>query len=149
MAVNSFPHGIGHGGNLCFLTRKLAPRLKILISKAPEYAIMKSHVIKGAEILKEFTLLENISEGALYHHERYDGTGYIFGLKGDEIPLNARIIGLADTFDAMTANRVYRQQLNLDIVIDEIKRYSGSQFDPKLVKILLQLLDEKVIDINL
>ena len=113
-----------------------------------EYAIMKSHVIKGAEILKEFTLLENISEGALYHHERYDGTGYIFGLKGDEIPLNARIIGLADTFDAMTANRVYRQQLNLDIVIDEIKRYSGSQFDPKLVKILLQLLDEKVIDIN-
>ena len=64
------------------------------------------------------------------------------------IPLNARIIGLADTFDAMTANRVYRQQLNLDIVIDEIKRYSGSQFDPKLVKILLQLLDEKVIDIN-
>ena len=113
-----------------------------------EYAIMKSHVIKGAEILKEFTLLENISEGALYHHERYDGTGYIFGLKGDEIPLNARIIGLADTFDAMTANRVYRQQLNLDIVIDEIKKYSGSQFDPKLVKILLQLLDEKVIDIN-
>ena len=73
-----------------------------------EYAIMKSHVSKGADILKNFTLIDHVADGALYHHERYDGRGYVHGLKGEEIPLYARIIGIADAFDAMTANRVYR-----------------------------------------
>lgn len=61
-----------------------------------EYKEMKSHVVKGGEILKSFTLIDNIEEGALYHHERYDGKGYVHGLKGEEIPLNARIIGIAE-----------------------------------------------------
>lgn len=109
---------------------------------------MKSHVVKGGEILKSFTLIEHVEEGALYHHERYDGKGYVHGLKGEEIPLNARIIGIADTFDAMTANRVYRKQLDMDYVIGELKRCSGTQFDPKLVDIMLRLIDEGKIDIK-
>lgn len=113
-----------------------------------EYAIMKSHVEKGAEILKSFTLVNHVEEGALYHHERYDGKGYMHGLKGEEIPLNARIIGIADTFDAMTANRVYRKKLNKDYVLGEIRRGSGTQFDPELVDIMLRLIDSGRIDID-
>lgn len=111
-----------------------------------EYAIMKTHVTLGAEILKDFTLIDNVDVGALYHHEKYDGTGYCHGLKGTEIPIEARIIGIADAFDAMTANRVYRKQLDIDYVINELRRCSGTQFDPKLVKIMLSLIDEGIID---
>lgn len=113
-----------------------------------EYAIMKSHVTRGAEILKNFTMIENVSDGALYHHERYDGKGYANGLKGEEIPLNARIIGLADAFDAMTANRVYRKKLDFKFVIEELKKGRGTQFDPKLVDILLELIKTGTIDIT-
>ena len=111
-----------------------------------EYAVMKTHVTLGAEILKDFTLIDNVDVGALYHHEKYDGTGYCHGLKGTEIPIEARIIGIADAFDAMTANRVYRKQLDIDYVINELRRCSGTQFDPKLVKIMLSLIDEGIID---
>ena len=93
-------------------------------------------------------MIDNVSVGALYHHEKYDGSGYCHGLKGEEIPLDARIIGIADAFDAMTANRVYRKQLDLDFVIAELKRCSGTQFDPKLVDILLALIDEGEIDVK-
>ena len=113
-----------------------------------EYEIMKSHVVKGAEILKKFTLIDNVQEGALYHHERYDGKGYVHGLKGEEIPLNARIIGIADAFDAMTANRVYRKKLDFDFVLGELKKGRGTQFDPKLVDIMLSLIEEGVIDVS-
>ena len=64
-----------------------------------EYAVMKTHVTLGAEILKDFTLIDNVDVGALYHHEKYDGTGYCHGLKGTEIPIEARIIGIADALD--------------------------------------------------
>lgn len=113
-----------------------------------EYAIMKSHVVKGAEILKSFTLIEHVEEGALYHHERYDGKGYVHGLKGEEIPLNARIIGIADTFDAMTANRIYRKQLDMDYVLNELEKGRGTQFDPELVDIMLRLIADGKIDIQ-
>lgn len=113
-----------------------------------EYAIMKTHVTRGGEILKDFTMIDNVSVGALYHHERYDGSGYCAGLKGEEIPLDARIIGIADAFDAMTANRVYRKQLDIDFVIGELKRCSGTQFDPKLVDILLSLIEDGTIDVE-
>ncbi|MGN0688367.1 MAG: HD domain-containing phosphohydrolase [Oscillospiraceae bacterium] len=113
-----------------------------------EYAIMKSHVTRGAEILKNFTMIENVAEGALYHHERYDGRGYASGLKGEEIPLNARIIGIADAFDAMTANRVYRKKLDLEYVINELKKGRGTQFDPKLADIMLELIGDGTIDVE-
>ena len=113
-----------------------------------EYEIMKTHVIRGGEILKDFTMIDNVSVGALYHHEKYDGTGYCHGLKGEEIPMDARIIGIADAFDAMTANRVYRKQLDIESVIAELKRCSGTQFDPKLVDIMLSLIDDGEIDVE-
>ncbi len=113
-----------------------------------EYEIMKSHVIKGGEILKDFTMIDSVDVGALYHHEKYDGTGYCQGLKGEEIPLDARIIGIADAFDAMTANRVYRNQLDIDVVIAELKQFSGIQFDPALVDILLSLIEDGTIDVT-
>ena len=113
-----------------------------------EYEIMKSHVARGAEILKNFTLIDNVADGALYHHERYDGKGYIHGLKGEEIPLNARIIGIADAFDAMTANRVYRKKLDFGHVLEELEKGSGTQFDPGLVNIMLGLIEDGTIDVK-
>lgn len=113
-----------------------------------EYGVMKSHVLRGAEILKNFTFIEHVDEGALYHHERYDGKGYVNGLKGEEIPLNARIIGIADAFDAMTANRVYRKKLDIDFVLEELRKGRGTQFDPQLVDIMLGLLEDGTIDVE-
>ena len=113
-----------------------------------EYDTMKSHTVRGAEILKDFTLLDNVIDGAQYHHERYDGRGYPKGLKGEEIPLFARIIGVADAFDAMTANRIYRQQMDFSYVLGEMERGRGTQFDPRCVDILLQLIRDGVIDLN-
>ena len=113
-----------------------------------EYAIMKSHTTKGAEILKDFTLLDHVTEGAQYHHERPDGRGYPQGLKGEEIPLYARIIGVADAFDAMTANRVYRKQMDFGYVLGELEKGRGTQFAPEFVDILLELIRTNEIDLN-
>ena len=113
-----------------------------------EYAIMKSHTTHGAEILKDFTLLDHVTEGAQYHHERPDGRGYPKGLKGEEIPLYARIIGVADAFDAMTATRVYRKQMDFGYVLGELEKGRGTQFAPEFVDILLELIRTNVIDLN-
>ncbi len=113
-----------------------------------EYAVMKSHTVRGAEILNGFTLLDNVIEGAEYHHERYDGRGYPKGLKGEDIPLYARIIGVADAFDAMTANRVYRKQMDFSYVLSELEKGRGTQFDPQFVDILLRLIRDGTIDLN-
>ena len=112
-----------------------------------EDAVMKSHVTRGAAILKDFTMIEHVQEGVLYHHEKYDGTGYPQGLKGEAIPLYGRIIGVADAFDAMTANRVYRKQLDFNYVLEELKRCRGTQFDPKIADIMLHLVSEGKIDV--
>ena len=113
-----------------------------------EYATMKSHTTRGAEILKDFTLLDNVIDGAEFHHERYDGRGYPKGLKGTDIPLFARIIGVADAFDAMTANRVYRKQMDFSYVLGELEKGRGTQFDPQFVDILLKLINDGTIDLN-
>lgn len=107
-----------------------------------EYEIMKSHVIKGAEILKDFTMVDHIIDGALYHHERYDGSGYANGLKGEGIPLYGRIIGVADAVDAMTSNRVYRKKMNITYVEGELEKGRGTQFDPAITDIMLELIHE-------
>ena len=113
-----------------------------------EYAKMKSHVISGAEILKDFTLVEHVVDGTRYHHERYDGKGYPDGLKGEEIPLYGRIISVADTFDAMTSNRVYRGAMDTEYVMNEMKRGRGTQFDPDALDAFLRLVDKGVINVD-
>ncbi len=113
-----------------------------------EYKVMKTHVDIGGEILKDFSYIKNVADGAKYHHERYDGKGYSTGLKGEEIPLTARIIGIADAFDAMTSKRVYRKAMKMKDVIEELKNGSGTQFDPKLVDIMLDLVASGRIDVS-
>ena len=112
-----------------------------------EYAEMKSHVTRGADILKDFTLVDHVFEGTRYHHERYDGRGYPDGLKGEEIPLFGRIIGVADAFDAMTSNRVYRNHMDTDYVMNEMKRGRGTQFDPDALDAFVRLVDKKIINL--
>ena len=113
-----------------------------------EYAIMKSHTTRGAEILKGLSFIPHVLDGALYHHERVDGRGYPNGLAKEDIPVFARIIGVADAFDAMTANRVYRKQMDFGYVLNEMKKGRGSQFDPQFTDILLKLIDDGTIDLN-
>ncbi len=113
-----------------------------------EYVQMKSHVTRGAEILKDFTLVEHVEEGTRYHHERYDGKGYPDGLKGEEIPLFGRIIGVADAFDAMTSNRVYRNHMDTAYVMNEMLRGRGTQFDPDALDAFFRLIDKGVINLD-
>lgn len=107
-----------------------------------EYEKIKKHTVIGAEILKEIKSIKNVEMGALYHHEKYNGTGYPKGLAGDEIPLVARVIGIADAYDAMTSNRHYRKHLKYEIVRKEIVDNSGIQFDPILAKVVVKMIDE-------
>lgn len=107
-----------------------------------EYAIMKSHAQRGYDILKDITIAPDLALGAGYHHEKYDGTGYPSGLKGNEIPEIARMIAVADAFDAMYSTRPYRKKLPIEVVAAEIKRCSGTQFAPEIAEIMLKLIDE-------
>ena len=113
-----------------------------------EYEQMKSHVTRGAEILKDFTLVEHVVDGTRFHHERYDGKGYPDGLKADEIPLYGRIISVADTFDAMTSNRVYRNHMDTDYVMNEMKRGRGTQSDPEALDAFFRLIEKGVINLE-
>lgn len=109
-----------------------------------EFTILKKHPVIGGDILQGITTIPNVHLGALYHHERYDGTGYPKGLKGEDIPIEARIIAIADTYDAMTSNRAYRQALPFNVVASELEKGKGTQFDPKLVDVFLEMLREDV-----
>ncbi len=110
-----------------------------------EWCIMKTHSEIGYRIASSTPELAHISDKILAHHERYDGTGYPNKLKGEEIPLLARIITIADSFDVMTHKRVYKEAFDKAYVIEELKRCSGTQFDPFLVKEFIDLLEEERI----
>jgi HD-GYP domain-containing protein (c-di-GMP phosphodiesterase class II) len=103
-----------------------------------EFNVMKQHPDKSYEILKDFPMFEKIALNAKYHHERYDGKGYPLGLKGHDIPAAARIILIADTFDAMTSTRPYRKGLPYEVAYSELLQFSGTQFDPDLVKCFIE-----------
>ena len=107
-----------------------------------EYEIIKTHSLIGAQILQSISEFPELSIGARWHHERYDGLGYPDGLRGMEIPETARIIAVADTYDAMTSNRGYRNLMSQDEVRAEIARCRGAQFDPRYADIMIQLIDE-------
>ncbi|MGL5149035.1 MAG: sensor domain-containing diguanylate cyclase/phosphohydrolase [Clostridium sp.] len=106
-----------------------------------EYDIMKTHTEKGYRIIKASSELKNVAESVLYHHERWDGMGYPIGLKGESIPLLARIISVCDSFDVMTSDRVYKKAMSIDDAVLELKRCSGGQFDPTIVEIFIKSLD--------
>lgn len=110
-----------------------------------EFAIIRKHPVIGGEILKEIHTIPHVREGALFHHERYDGTGYPYGLKGKDIPLYARIVCIADSYDTMSMSRVFRQQIAHEDIIREYERCSGAQFDPDLAAVFIQMLKEGYI----
>ena len=107
-----------------------------------EFAAIKTHPAVGAEILQKIVDLPELMVGARWHHERFGGGGYPDGLAGEEIPELARIIAVADAYDAMTSNRSYRGALPQEKVRGEIERCKGSQFDPRFADILLEMMDE-------
>ncbi|MBO4652909.1 MAG: HD-GYP domain-containing protein [Lachnospiraceae bacterium] len=106
-----------------------------------EYEIMKQHPVIGSQILSSVKDYPYLGIGARYHHERYDGLGYPDGLKGEEIPEVARIISVADAYDAMTSNRSYRSAFPQQDVRDEIVKNAGTQFDPDMAKIMQHFID--------
>ncbi len=105
-----------------------------------EFDIMKTHTTNGEKMLRDFTAIADIKDGALYHHERFDGKGYMKGLAGEDIPLVARIIGVADAMDAMNSDRVYRNHLDKDIILQELENNKGTQFDPKIAQIMIDMI---------
>jgi putative two-component system response regulator len=107
-----------------------------------EFAIVKLHPIKGSEIVGEIVELTRVADVIRHHHERMDGSGYPDGLKGEVIPLASRIILISDAFEAMTADRSYRQGLGRDIALRELRDHSGTQFDPELVKVFIQMVEQ-------
>ena len=106
-----------------------------------EEAIMAKHPSIGEEILKQITESPDLAIGAAYHHERYDGNGYPYGLKGEEIPEIARLIAVADSYDAMASKRSYRDVLPQKVVREEIINGTGTQFDPTYAKLMIELID--------
>lgn len=111
-----------------------------------EFMIIKTHPMKGVEMLENFTAIPHISDCAHYHHERFDGKGYPEGLKGEDIPLYARIATIADAYDAMSSDRRYRKSLDRDKIISEFKENAGTQFDPALVPLMIDMINDGFTD---
>lgn len=109
-----------------------------------EYREIQNHPVMGARILKKISEFPRLVTGARSHHERYDGTGYPDALKGEDIPEEARIIAVADAYDAMTSRRSYRDVLPQQVVRSEVENGRGTQFDPRFADIMLQMIDEDV-----
>ncbi|MGB7158908.1 MAG: HD domain-containing phosphohydrolase [Tepidisphaeraceae bacterium] len=109
-----------------------------------EFEQIKKHPEIGARILQDIKQIKDIIPGVMHHHERYDGKGYPSGLAGEDVPLMGRIICLADCFDAMTSSRTYRKALPLEVALTEIRRCSGTQFDPRLTEAFLQISGDQL-----
>ena len=98
-----------------------------------EFEVMKGHPAKGAAIMSGVAQLIDIIPGMKYHHEKWGGGGYPEGLTGEAIPMQARIVAIADTFDAMTTNRPYQKAMELNYVVEKIRGFGGSRFDPRVI----------------
>lgn len=130
-------HDIGKIGIPESILRKAGP----LTEKERE--IIKEHPLLGYEMVEEFQSLHKASRVVLFHHESYDGSGYPYGLRGEEIPLEARIFSIADTLDAITSDRPYRRGQSFRAAFDEIERFRGTQFDPLIADAFLSVPEEK------
>ncbi|MBI4684328.1 MAG: PAS domain S-box protein [Nitrospirae bacterium] len=106
-----------------------------------EYELIKKHPGQGADIIAPIKQLNHVIPGILHHHERYDGKGYPFGLRGEDIPVCASILSVADSFDSMNADRPYRKSPGREYAISELKRCSGTQYNPKIVEVFLNVLE--------
>jgi len=106
-----------------------------------EYNVIKSHTVVGSDILETVETLEFARIVANYHHERYDGKGYPSGIAGKDIPVEARVVGVADAFDAMNSRRIYRDPLPMDVIREEMVKGRGTQFDPEIDDIFLSIID--------
>lgn len=111
-----------------------------------EYGEIKTHTSIGGRILAAIETMGYLAAGANYHHERYDGTGYPKGLAGDEIPEIGRIIAVADVFDALISKRHYKEAMDVDAARDELLRGAGTQFDPHIVAVFIELLEDGTIE---
>ena len=112
-----------------------------------EYEIMKTHVENSTKMIRYLPHMDYVIPAVLGHHERYDGTGYPRGLAGEDIPYMARILTIADCFDAMTARRPYKNPLSVSYAVSELKKNSGTQFDPELVDVFIRLINEGKITV--
>lgn len=110
-----------------------------------ERKVIQSHTVVGGKVLESFTAIPEIRLGALYHHERYDGKGYPEGLKGEEIPFCARLICVADSYDAMNSERCYRKAMAKEVIIKELEENAGKQFDPVIAGHMLDMIREGVV----
>jgi putative nucleotidyltransferase with HDIG domain len=135
IARGAFLHDIG----------KMAIPDGILLKNGPltpeEVAAMREHCYLGYKMLKKTPFLQEAAELVYAHHENFDGTGYPRGIKGEEIPIGARIIAVANTLDSITTNLPYRPARSLSAARAEIEKWSGRQFDPEVVKVLLETPD--------
>ena len=110
-----------------------------------EWTFIQQHTTNGAMLLTNFTILPEINDAVLYHHERYDGTGYMNRMSGKNIPLVARMVGIADAYDAMNTNRCYRLKFSEERIISELERCRGKQFDPDLVPYLISMIKDGTV----
>lgn len=129
-------HDIGNIGISDSIIRKRGPLSSL------EYETVKKHTAFGKTILQDMTVIRKAAEVAETHHEHYDGSGYPNGLSGDTIPIESRIIAVADAFDSMTSDRSFRKKLSVDELLEEFEKGRGTQFDPKLADIAIELIRE-------
>jgi putative nucleotidyltransferase with HDIG domain len=140
--LSALLHDIGTLGIEDYLVMKDSPL-------APEeFEIVKAHTVKGAAILRPIEMLHELIPGIELHHESLDGTGYPYGLKGDQIPLMARIISVADSFDAMTTPRPYQAAMNPEYVLEVMKRLTGARYDASVVEALTALVRSGALEVK-
>lgn len=113
-----------------------------------EYDEIKKHITYSVKILEDIKQLKDVVEIIKYHHEKHDGTGYPFGIKGEDIPIGSRIIAVADAFDSVISNRIYRNKIEMTEAMNKIKETSGSQFDPIVVKAFEDCFETIVLSIK-
>jgi putative nucleotidyltransferase with HDIG domain len=135
-------HDIGCLGVEDYLVMKTTPLTP------EEFEIVKAHTVKGAAILRPIAMLQDLVPGVELHHESLDGMGYPYGLAGDQIPMMARIVSVADSFDAMTTPRPYQAAMNADYVLDILGRLSGTRYDTSVVNALAELVSTGALEIK-
>ncbi|HEX3662655.1 MAG TPA: HD-GYP domain-containing protein [Acidobacteriaceae bacterium] len=140
--LSALLHDIGCMGVEDYLVMKQTPLT------AEEFEILKAHTVKGAAILRPIAMLSDLVPGVELHHESLDGLGYPYGLVGDQIPLMARIIAVADSFDAMTTPRPYQAAMNPDYVLDILRRLAGARYDPAVVEALGELVSSGALEVK-